>query len=92
MAQKIGASLGSAYNADLTPGPYVLRALQHLDAALGKIQAALKAAKFTDATIILTAKHGQVSGLDGIGGQSFTRCRHTLGEVHSNKYKSAIVL
>ncbi|MEW5298477.1 MAG: hypothetical protein WDW38_000788 [Sanguina aurantia] len=59
VAQKIGASLGSAYNADLTPGPYVLRALQHLDAALGKIQAALRAAKFADATIILTAKHGQ---------------------------------
>lgn len=62
VAQKIGKALGSAYNADLTPGPYVYRALMHLDDALGQIMAALKATRVNkDITIILTAKHGQVS-------------------------------
>lgn len=59
VAQKIGITRGTAYNADMTPGPYVMRALMHLDAALGKIQDALFSAKIYDATIILTAKHGQ---------------------------------
>lgn len=61
-AQKLPTSDGltGGYNADGTPGPLLSKALDYIDAQVGRFRAELATQRLADdTTIILSAKHGQ---------------------------------